>query len=123
MFVCLFVLMTPGMPVVALLLLRRLSQGTTQSIPGLRLKKLGAALPLALWLITLALADLLAVCWEKYSLSPHLSAGSPGHFRDHVCGAVAARARPRPLFGVGHVRRCNSVASLVASLLCEANIA
>ena len=49
LFVCLFVLTTPGMPVVALLPLRRLSQGATQSIPGLRLKKLGAALPLALW--------------------------------------------------------------------------
>ena len=49
LFVCLFVLTTPGMPVVALLPLRRLSQDATQSIPGLRLKKLGAALPLALW--------------------------------------------------------------------------
>ena len=49
LFVCLFVLATPGMPAVALLPQGRLSQGATQSIPGLRLKKLGAALPLALW--------------------------------------------------------------------------
>ena len=62
----LFVLTTPGMPVVALLPQGRLSPGATQSIPWLRLKKLGAALPLALWLITLVLADLLTVCWEKY---------------------------------------------------------
>ena len=99
LFVCLFVLTTPGMPVVALLPLRRLSQGATQSIPGLRLKKLGAALPLALWYITLVIADLLTVCWEKYPLSPHLSVGSPGHFRDHARGAVAAaslRRRSRP---------------------------
>ena len=39
LFVCLFVLTTPGMPVVALLPLKRLSQGATQSIPGLQLKK------------------------------------------------------------------------------------
>ena len=51
LFVCLFVCAYDSlcMPVVALLPQRRLSQGATQSIPGLRLKKLGAALPLALW--------------------------------------------------------------------------
>ena len=47
LFVCLFVLATPGVPVVALLPQGRLSQGAAQSMPGLRLKKLGAALPLA----------------------------------------------------------------------------
>ena len=48
---------------------------------------------------TLVMADLLTVCWEKYPLSPHLSVGSPGHFRDHARGAVAAaslRRRSRP---------------------------
>ena len=48
LFVCLFVLTTPGMPAVVLLPQGRLSRGATQSIPELRLKKLGAALPLAL---------------------------------------------------------------------------
>ena len=53
-------------------------------------------MPLALWLITLVLADLLTVCWEKYPLSPHLSVGHglPGHFRDHAqcrsCGLSSA---------------------------------
>ena len=45
LFVCLFVLTTPGMPAVVLLPPGRLSQGAPQSTPGVRLKKLGAALP------------------------------------------------------------------------------
>ena len=48
LFVCLFVLTTPGMPVVALLPQRRPSQGTAQSNPGLRVRQLGAAFPLVL---------------------------------------------------------------------------
>ena len=35
---------------------------------------------LALWYVTLVIADLLTVCWEKYPLSPHLSVGLLGHF-------------------------------------------
>ena len=77
-----------GMPVVALLPQRRLSQGT-QSIPGLRLKKLGAALPPALpgrlaWL----LAGLVTVCRGKRSLSPNL-VGLPGHFKTMLWLAAA----------------------------------
>ena len=69
------------MPVVALLPHRQLSQGVTQSMPGLQLKKLGAALPLALSGVTLAMADLVTVCWEKYPWSPHLGVGLLGIFK------------------------------------------
>ena len=57
--------------------------------------------------ITLVMADLVTVFWEKCPLSPHLSAGYglPGHFRDHAqcrsCGLSSASVTSVGVLGAG----------------------